>query len=300
MRMKYLIFPGQGSQKPGFMNPWIEDERFRTIVERHSEITGLDLIKLGTEANQQEISQTGITQPLIVSASIASARTVFTESEISSFDGMAGHSVGEFAAAALSGVISDEQAMKLVALRAKAMQKTANEIDTGMAAAIGANLEQLEAKLGNLVIANYNGANQYVLAGAKTDLELIKEDPPAGFRIIPLAVTGAFHTEYMEPAKEALEEHFLSVKPENPKQKLFSNKDGQAMTSGEDYVRSLLSQVSSPVRWDKCMEMMSDATVVVEAAPSGVLSNLLKKTLDDLRMYSLKSPTDSIELGTND
>lgn len=300
MRMKYLIFPGQGSQKPGFLTAWLESDKFRSIVETHSEITGLDLIRLGTEASQEEISQTSVTQPLIVSASIASARTVFDQEQLDSFEAMAGHSVGEFAAAAISGVITDEQAMRLVTLRAKAMQKAADEIQTGMAAAIGSNLDELNAKLGNLVIANFNGANQYVLAGAKSDLELIQENPPAGFRIIPLAVTGAFHTEYMEPAKQELAEHFSSVQAEKPKQTLLSNRDGQPISSGDEFVRSLLDQVSSPVRWDKCMETINGASVVVEAAPSGVLSNLLKKTIEDAHIYSLKTPTESIDLGTND
>ena len=300
MRMRYLIFPGQGSQKPGFMQPWLENDDFRSIVEKHSEITGLDLIRLGTEASQDEISQTSVTQPLIVSASIASARTVFNEEELASFDAMAGHSVGEFAAAALSGVITDEQAIKLVSLRARAMQKAADEIQTGMAAAIGSNLEELEAKLGNLVIANYNGANQYVLAGTNADLELIKENPPAGFRIIPLAVTGAFHTQYMEPAKTALAKHFSSVEAKDPRPKLLSNRDGMPVASGDEFVQSLLTQVSSPVRWDKCMKTIDGASIVVEAAPSGVLSNLLKKTIQDAQIYSLKTPNESIDLGTND
>ncbi|HEY7796604.1 MAG TPA: ACP S-malonyltransferase, partial [Microbacteriaceae bacterium] len=154
--------------------------------------------------------------------------------------------------------------------------------------------------LGNLVIANYNGANQYVLAGTKSDLQLIQENPPAGFRIIPLAVTGAFHTEYMEPAKQELSEVFSSIQAENPKQKLLSNRDGQPVASGDEFVQSLLTQVSSPVRWDKCMETINGASVVVEAAPSGVLSNLLKKTIQDAQIYSLKTPSESIDLGTND
>ena len=300
MAMKYLVFPGQGSQKPGFLEPWVVNDAFKSIVESHSETIGMDLIHMGTKAGQEEIAQTSITQPLIVSASIASTRTVFNEKQIASFDAMAGHSVGEFAVAALAGIITDEQAMKLVSLRANAMQKAADENVTGMAAAIGSDLGELKSKLGNLVIANYNGANQYVIAGAQADLEKIKEEPPAGFRIIPLAVTGAFHTEYMEPARKALATHFDDIDAKDPKVTVLSNRDGQEVASGEEFMQSLLKQVSSPVRWDRCMETINGAQIVVEAAPSGVLSNLLKKSIDDAQIYSLRTADDSIDLGLND
>ncbi|MDR9443559.1 MAG: ACP S-malonyltransferase [Microbacteriaceae bacterium] len=300
MAMKYLVFPGQGSQKPGFLEPWVVNDAFKSIVESHSETIGMDLIHMGTKASQEEIAQTSVTQPLIVSASIASARTVFSEKQLASFDAMAGHSVGEFALAALAGIITDEQAMKLVSLRANAMQKAADENATGMAAAIGSDLGELKSKLGNLEIANYNGANQYVIAGAQSDLEKIKEHPPTGFRIIPLAVTGAFHTGYMDPAKQELASHFEEIEAKDPKVKVLSNRDGQEVASGEEFMQSLLKQVSSPVRWDKCMETINGAQIVVEAAPSGVLSNLLKKSIDDAQIYSLKTSDDSIDLGLND
>jgi [acyl-carrier-protein] S-malonyltransferase len=300
MAMKYLVFPGQGSQKPGFLEPWVINDAFRSIVESHSETIGMDLIHMGTKASQEEIAQTSVTQPLIVSASIASARTVFNEKQIASFDAMAGHSVGEFAVAALAGIITDEQAMKLVSLRANAMQKAADENLTGMAAAIGSDLGELKSKLGNLDIANYNGANQYVIAGAKAEIDKIKDDPPAGFRIIPLAVTGAFHTEYMEPARQALATHFDELDAKDPNLTVLSNRDGQGVSSGKEFIQSLLKQVSSPVRWDKCMETINGAKLVVEAAPSGVLSNLLKKSIDDAQIYSLKTADDSIDLGLND
>ena len=298
--MKYLIFPGQGSQKPGFLEPWLVNDVFRRQIESHSEITGLDLAHLGTNASQEEISQTSVTQPLIVSASIASVRTVFGEDDTSSFDGMAGHSVGEFAAAAIAGVITDDEAMSLVSQRAQAMQEAAEQTETGMVAAIGSDIDSLQSKLGGLQIANYNGANQYVLAGTKVQLQEIQNNPPEGFRIIPLSVSGAFHSPHMESARKLLEERFGQVEAKDPIVKLLSNRDGQPVSSGSDYVSALLSQVSSPVRWDKCMQQMQGSTDVVEAAPSGVLSNLVKKTIADANVYSLKSPDQSIDLADND
>lgn len=298
--MNFLIFPGQGSQKPGFLKPWIENQFFKEQLEHHSDITGLDLVYLGTSADQEEISQTSVTQPLIVSASIASARTVFENSALESFSGMAGHSVGEFSAAAVAGVLSDDQALKLVSLRARAMQQSAEKIETGMAAAIGSDPRELKNSLGELQIANFNGANQYVLAGEREELERIKNNPPPGFRIIPLSVSGAFHTEYMEEAKEVIREDFLEIEANDPKTVLLSNRDGNKVDSGQEFVSALLDQVSSPVRWDLCMESMSGASAVVEAAPSGVLGNLVKKTIEGVQVYSLKSPSDSIDLGLND
>ena len=300
MPMRYLIFPGQGSQKPGFLSSWIANKKFKATIEEHSEITGLDLLHLGTEATAEEIAQTVVTQPLIVSASIASVRTVFEDSQLAKFDGIAGHSVGEFAAAAIAGVITDREALELVSLRAKAMQEAATKTETGMAAAIGADVSQLEQKLGDLVIANYNGANQYVVAGLKADLQLLLDNPPAGFRIIPLSVSGAFHTAFMEPAKDKLKNDFEQIQAKDPKVRLLSNKDGQPVSSGAEFLETLLTQVSSPVRWDKCMQTINGSSLVVEAAPSGVLSNLLKKTIENADIYSLKSPNDSIDLGTND
>lgn len=298
--MKYLIFPGQGSQKPGFLEPWLEKDIFRRQIESHSKITGLDLAHLGTKASQEEISQTSITQPLIVSASIASVRTVFGEEGVLGFDAMAGHSVGEFAAAAIAGVITDEEAMSLVHQRAQAMQEAAEQIETGMVAAIGNDIDSLQSKLGGLQIANYNGANQYVLAGTKNELQEIQDDPPKGFRIIPLSVSGAFHSPHMESARKKLEKRFEQIEAKDPSVKLLSNRDGLPVSSGADYISALLNQVSSPVRWDKCMETMQGASVVVEAAPSGVLSNLVKKTIAEANVYSLKSPDQSIDLGDND
>ena len=300
MGMKYLIFPGQGSQKPGFLEPWLVNDVFRRQIESHSEITGLDLVHLGTKASQEEISQTSITQPLIVSASIASVRTVFGDDGISRFDAMAGHSVGEFAAAAIAGVITDDEAMSLVGQRAQAMQMAAEQTETGMVAAIGSDIEKLQSKLGGLQIANYNGANQYVLAGTKGELAEIQDSPPEGFRIIPLSVSGAFHTPHMESARIQLEQLFNQVVAKDPVVNLLSNRDGRPVSSGAEYVRALLSQVSSPVRWDMCMQEMNDASIVVEAAPSGVLTNLVKKTIPTAHTYSLKTADQSIDLADHD
>ena len=293
--MHYLLSPGQGSQKPGFLKPWLENETFASLIKQYSETTGLDLVHLGTEATAEEIAETSVTQPLIVSASLASARTLFGDEIGSHFDVLAGHSVGEFAAAALSGVLTDEQALGLVSARAQAMQKAAQEIETGMAAAIGADQTELEKSLDDLQIANYNGSNQYVVAGSKTALKALSDNPPSGFRVIPLSVSGAFHTSYMQSAQDSLKDAFDSTEANDPTVTLLSNRDGKPVASGKEFVASLLNQVSSPVRWDLCMNTMQSDSKFVELAPSGVLSNLVKKTVDNAEIYALKSPDESID-----
>ena len=129
-----VVAPGQGSQTAGFLTPWIADvPGFRLLLESYSEVVDLDLIELGTRASEETIKDTAIAQPLIVAASLASYRTM-PDIKI---DGVAGHSVGEFTAAAISGVLSDQDALKLVSVRAKAMAKASAKIATGMAAIIG-------------------------------------------------------------------------------------------------------------------------------------------------------------------
>lgn len=297
--MRFLLAPGQGSQKPGFLRPWLENIEFRTLIEQFSEASETDLIYFGTEADETQIKDTAIAQPLIVAASIASARIMFGDSP--NFDGVLGHSVGEFAAAAIAGVISDSDAMKLVGVRARAMAAEASKVETGMAAALGKDFESLEAALGNLVIANFNGADQYVVAGLRTDIAKLAENVPAGWRVIPLAVAGAFHTQYMSDAVSALASAAAEVKVEDPKITLRTNFDGSVIESGSAFVDHLINQVSRPVRWDLCMSAISqDATETYELPPAGVLNGLAKRQLPNSENHSIKEIQQALDWSAND
>ena len=164
--MRALVCPGQGSQKKGFLSPWLEIEGVREHLERLSEAAGIDLIHYGTEAEEETIKDTAIAQPLIVAAGIVTSRLALRE-----LDGeeliFAGHSVGEITAAALAGVLSDEDAMRFVRVRANGMAEAAAASPTGMAAVLGGVEENVREAIdaAGLVAANSNGGGQIVAAG---------------------------------------------------------------------------------------------------------------------------------------
>lgn len=291
--MRIAVAPGQGSQAPGFLIPWIEDvPGFKSQLKHYSEIVDLDLIQLGTTAGEEEIKDTAIAQPLIVAASLACYRTMLKDT---SFDAVAGHSVGEFTAAAISGVLSDAEALVMVSTRALAMAKAAAVTDTSMAAVLGGNAADLEAKLAELGLqsANFNGAGQVVVAGLKTAILELVANPPERARVIELKVAGAFHTDFMESARLELARFRASLAAKPPTLKLYSNQNGQLVTDGEEFLDLLVSQVTNPVRWDLIMASFQGHNAeVVELPPAGALSGLLKRGVEDCRTVPLRTPQD--------
>ncbi|MDQ1076915.1 malonyl CoA-acyl carrier protein transacylase [Microbacterium sp. SORGH_AS 969] len=201
--MIIAVFPGQGSQTPGFLTPWLELDGARERLAAYSEQAGVDLIAAGTEWDADRIRDTSVAQPLIVAASLLSW-SALTQRSGSAVAGVAGHSVGEIAALAASGVLTEDDALRLVGLRGRAMAEAAAVTETGMSAVVGGDeavvLERLEA-LG-LTPANYNGGGQIVAAGELPALAELAAEAPRGARVIPLQVAGAFHTRFMEPAVE--------------------------------------------------------------------------------------------------
>ena len=291
--MRLVVAPGQGSQSEGFLASWIDEvPGFRQLLTEYSAFVDLDLAGLGSDGSEEEIKNTAIAQPLIVAASLASYRTLFTNVEV---DAVAGHSVGEFAAAAIAGVLSDEEALKLVTIRAKAMAKAANEADTSMAAVLGGDFNAVVSAIeeNGLSVANFNGAGQLVAAGAISGIRSLIANPPEKARVIELKVAGAFHTSYMESAKRELAEAAQSLSPKNPVMPLYSNEAGQLVDSGDAFLELLVSQVSNPVRWDLVMQNFSGKSAeVIELLPAGALSGLFKRGVQDCRTVALKSPAD--------
>ncbi|MEL0148687.1 MAG: ACP S-malonyltransferase, partial [Pontimonas sp.] len=186
--MFVIAAPGQGSQKPGFLEPWLETPSHRELLHGWSDLLGIDLVAHGTTSDQATITDTAIAQPLIVAAGIMTGRVLLDALPAGTPLAFAGHSVGEFTAAALSGVLSDEDALSLVALRGRAMAEASAETPTGMSAVLGAEEETLVPALeeAGLFAANFNGAGQVVIAGEKDALASFQENPPAGVRVIPL------------------------------------------------------------------------------------------------------------------
>lgn len=285
--MLVVVCPGQGSQTPGFLAPWLELSSFRDRMDSFSEAIGIDLIKHGTVSDTDTIRDTSIAQPLIVAASIASA------AEISeSFAAVAGHSVGEVAAAALAGILSPADAMKLVKKRGDAMAEAAKLESTSMAAVLGGDeavvLERLREL--NLTPANYNGAGQIVAAGAAKDIAELVASGPAGSRVIQLQVAGAFHTSFMEPAVSELSEFVSHLEVRDPASRIWTNRDGSEVTSGSEYLNLIVGQVANSVRWDLCMQSLQSATALIEVSPAGTLAGLAKRALPGVEILALKTP----------
>lgn len=291
--MLVILAPGQGSQKPGFMSSWLELPGFRSKLEEFSEAISLDLIKHGTLSDEETIRNTAIAQPLIVSASIATAALLDT----ANVSGVAGHSVGEVSAAAIANVLTDTQAMQLVNVRAKAMAEAAASSEaTSMAAVLGGEVETVIARLNELGLsaANYNGAGQIVAAGSKAAIDKLVSEGPSGSKVIPLSVAGAFHTSYMLPAVGELESLTSSLDITHPDIKLWSNQNGQLVSDGSQFVSLLVGQVANSVRWDLCMESMVKAgvTAVIEVSPAGTLAGLAKRGMPGVEIVALKEPKD--------
>ena len=247
-----LLCPGQGSQKPGFMNSWLEIPEYRNNMEQLSDVIGIDLIMHGTVSDEATIRDTAIAQPLIVAASIATANLL----ELFDVSAVAGHSVGEVAAGYVAGILSEADALKLVQVRANAMAKAAKSSDTGMAAVLGGEVEVVleTLKNHNLTPANYNGAGQIVAAGSAEAIKELVSNPPAGAKVIALSVAGAFHTSYMESAVSELADFASGISVANPNKTIWSNHKAEEILSGDDYIEKLVGQVANSVRWDLCMK----------------------------------------------
>jgi [acyl-carrier-protein] S-malonyltransferase len=290
-----VVCPGQGSQNPGFLEPWLAEPRFREHLESLSDAAELDLVKHGTVSDADTIRDTAVAQPLIVAAGLVTLAALL-EGRSEAIDGVAGHSVGELTAAAAAGILSETDAMTLVRERGTAMAEAAALAETGMSAVLGADESELLTLLGELDLepANFNGGGQIVVAGTLGALAKLKENPPSGSRVIPLQVAGAFHTRYMKPAVEHLRAVAGGLERNDPTIPIWSNHDGAQVTSGSDFVDLLVGQVSSPVRWDKTMEAFAAAGVtgVIEVAPAGALVGLARRGLKGVPTVAIKSPDD--------
>ena len=285
-----LIFtaPGQGAQSPGFLSPWLELPDLAEQVGAWSELAGRDLIALGTTGCAAEITDTSVAQPLLVAAALAVAGLLGEP------DAAAGHSVGELAAGAIAGVLSPSDAIRLTRVRGEAMAEATAAEPTGMAAVLGGDQAAVLAAIAaaGLSAANINGAGQIVAGGTLTRLEAFAASPPAGARVRPLRVAGAFHTPHMAPAVDALAQAATGTVVKDPAITLLSNADGAVVTSGRYWGERIVAQVAAPVRWDLCMETMSDigVTALIELAPGGTLTGLAKRALPGVELLALKSP----------
>jgi [acyl-carrier-protein] S-malonyltransferase len=296
-----IVCPGQGSQTPGFLTPWLELPHFAASIRQQQEASGINLIAHGTVSDADTIRDTSVAQPLIVAAGVATIAALL-ETDTPSGDalaaagiaGVAGHSVGEITAAVAAGVLGVTDGIRFVRERGNAMAKAASLEVTSMAAVLGGDQALVEAKLTELGLepANYNGGGQIVAAGSASAIAALVENPVAGTRVIPLQVAGAFHTRYMEPAVSVLDAYRSEVTIADPAVKLWSNNGGRLVQSGSEFVSLLVSQVKSPVRWDLCMSEMAAAGIsaIIEVAPAGTLTGLAKRGMPGVETLAIKTP----------
>jgi len=285
-----LIFtaPGQGAQTPGFLTPWLELPGVAERLGAWSELAGRDLVRLGTTGSAEEITDTAVAQPLLVAAALAVA------SLLGEPGAAAGHSVGELAAGAIAGVLSADDAIRLTRVRGEAMADACGAEPTGMTALLGGDEATVLAAIdaAGLTPANVNAAGQIVAGGTLEELAAFAASPPAGARLRPLRVAGAFHTRHMAPAVETLAAAAAGISLKDPVIPLLSNRDGAVVDSGTDWVNRVVKQVANPVRWDQCMATMTDigVTALIELVPAGTLTGIAKRALPGVELLAIKTP----------
>jgi [acyl-carrier-protein] S-malonyltransferase len=292
------------------LSDWLQLPGAESFFRWAGAIADADLLTLGTTGDAEAIKDTAVTQPLVVAMSLFVARELGALPEPGPAAAppgddvvITGHSVGELTAAALAGVLSVEAAIALTAVRGRAMAAACAQTPTGMSAVLGGEPDEVLAVLEKhgLTPANMNGAGQVVAAGPLDGLEALKADPPTKARVMPLSVAGAFHTEYMGSARAELEGLVGGLRPADPSRRLLSNADGAEVADGAEALSRLVSQVTSPVRFDACLTTMRElgVTAVVELPPAGALAGLAKREWKglqvdgkDVEILALTSPKD--------
>ena len=287
--------PGQGSQSAGMLSSWLHDNDSLALIKQFSEICETNLLELGTTADQSEVTATNNAQPLLASLAFLSAKNLTWEK----YQGIifSGHSVGELSTCSLAGFYSMQDAMQLVAVRGNAMAEAATSSQaTGMSAVLGGKKEDVIKHIQkyNLVPANVNSEGQIIASGLLTDLERLAENPPDSTKVRKLDVAGAFHSEFMKPAEAKLAQQFNQISLNKSRYRYISNLDGSVVTESSDLKNRLVSQISSPVRWDMCQATMKDlgVTGMLELAPGGVLTGIAKREMPGVELFAIKSPED--------
>ncbi len=281
---KAYVFPGQGSQYPGMAKDLYEsNEVARMMLERANEILGFRITDIMFEGTAEELKQTRVTQPAIFLHSVVMARCLqdFTP------DMVAGHSLGEFSALVAAGAIDFEDGLKLVSVRAEAMQKACEMNPGSMAAVLALETAKVEeicsACEGTVIPANYNCDGQIVISGEKEAVEkaCIKMKEAGAKRALPLPVGGAFHSPLMEPARAELAEGIEKTVFRTPTCPIYQNVTALPSADPEEIKKNLLAQLTAPVRWTQSVRNMAadGAEEFIELGPGTVLQGLISKIL---------------------
>ncbi len=278
------IFPGQGSQFKGMGKDLFESsEKAKAMFLQANEILGFDISAIMFEGTDEDLKQTKVTQPAVY------IHSVITVSLLNEFkpDMVAGHSLGEFSALTAAGVFGFEDGLKMVLVRALAMQKACELVPSTMAAVLGyaseAQVEDICASVqGEIVVAaNYNAPGQLVISGSVAGVDVASEQLKAAGvrRVIKLPVGGAFHSPLMEPAREELAKVIEQTAFRNPVCPVYQNVTATAVTDAGEIKANLLKQLTAPVRWTQSVQQMiaDGATKFIEFGPGAVLTGLVKK-----------------------
>ncbi len=315
-----ILAPGQGSQTPGMLAPWLELDGVAEQVASFSELAGLDLARLGTTADADEIRDSAVTQPLIVTMGLVTASQLGLSSPADSgwaggtrmsedrserqrartgaIDNLvlAGHSIGEVTAAAVAGVLRPEQAISFAARRGAEMAAACAATPTSMVAVVGGDPDEVVAAIlaAGLTPANRNGTGQIVAAGAVEAIAALTGNPPPKARVRPLQVAGAFHTSYMSSAEQNLRSVAAELTPADPTRTLLSNADGAVVSDGPTVLDRLVGQVTRPVRWDLCLDTLRklEVSATIELAPAGTLTGIARRELPGVQLIAVKTPAD--------
>ncbi|HET7312154.1 MAG TPA: ACP S-malonyltransferase [Mycobacteriales bacterium] len=290
--MLALLGPGQGAQSPGFLTPWLTSYDVRPRFDKLSEAAGFDLCQAGTDP-AYDVVDTAVAQPLLVAAGVVTAELL---GELAPEVVLVGHSVGELTAAAVSGAMSADDAVRIAARRGAAMKRACASADGGMTAVLGGDDAEVKQAIetAGCIAANVNGAGQVVAAGPRDALERLAASPPAGARLRPLAVAGAFHTRWMAAAAAELTSAVEVVDVGTQHRGVVSNLDGAMITSGSLLKQRLVTQLTAPVRFDLCLQTLRGlgVTALVELAPGGVLAGIARRELPGVDIVALRSPDD--------
>ena len=289
---KAYIFPGQGSQFPGMGKALYErSAEARALMDKANEILGFPITDIMFGESAEDLKATRVTQPAIFIHSVVLALCSGLETPAM----VAGHSLGEFSALAAAGAMSFEDALKLVAVRASAMQKCCEQVPGSMAAIIKLPTETIEeicASCSGLVIpANYNSEGQVVISGeAEAVAEACRKMTEAGAkRALPLPVSGAFHSPLMEPARIELAEAIDKTPFQAPACPVYQNVTALPATDPDVIKANLLKQLTSPVRWTQTVKnMVADgADYFLEIGPGTVLQGLVGRIAPDVAKEGL-------------
>ena len=295
--MLAFTFPGQGSQRPGMGRPWADHESWE-LVDEASEVAERDVARLLLDADADELKDTRNAQLTTFVSSLIVLDAAERLGLEPSF--CAGHSLGEYTALTAVGALGFDEGVRLVSERADAMHQAGSDNPGTMAAVLGLDDDQVEVACrradSDVWVANFNAPGQVVIAGSPEGVaaaSAIAKELGAK-KVMPLAVSGAFHTPFMAPARDRLRKAIAEAQPRDSDIPVVSNVDALAHNIGADWTSLLSAQLSSPVRWKHCLLALADlgVTEFAELGPGGVLTGMAKRTVENARTISVSTPED--------